>query len=64
MSSTDLSGLRQRIRDLREDLGWSRRELGRRAGVDASTVEGIEDGTLDPRIMDLDRIGKVFQEAG
>ena len=64
MSSTDLSGLRERIRDLREGLGWSQRELARRSGLSASTVRRIEDGTLDPLIATLDRVAKALGVEG
>ena len=60
MSSTDLSGLRQRIRDLREGLGWSQRELSRRAGVHHATIARIEDGSMDPKIVVLDAIATAF----
>ena len=64
MSSTDLSGLRERIRDLREGLGWSQRELGRRAGVSHVTICQIESGSLDPRVETLDRIATALGAAG
>jgi transcriptional regulator with XRE-family HTH domain len=32
------------IREAREDLGWTQKELGRRAGVDPRTVRRIESG--------------------
>ena len=39
----------RRMRDIREERGWSARELARRAGVGANTVLGAEDGSRRPR---------------
>lgn len=60
MSSTDTSGLRARIRELREARGLSQRQLGRLAGVAHSTVQRIEGGSIDPLIVTLDAIATVL----
>lgn len=35
----------RRVREMREEHGWSRRELARRAGVAPATVDNLENGT-------------------
>jgi len=53
MTSTDLSGLRQRIRDLREGLGLSQRELAKLAGVHHSCVSRAESGARETTVKTI-----------
>ena len=55
-TSTDTSGLRTRIRELREARGRAVRELAKHAGMHHATVARVEDGSIDPRIVVLDAI--------
>ena len=64
MTSTDTSGLRQRIRALREARGWMQSDLAEAAGVSATTVCRVENGELDPRIVTLDKIAKALGGEG
>jgi putative transcriptional regulator len=43
----------ERLRNLREEKGWSQQELGNRAGIDRKTVNRIENGHFSPSITTL-----------
>ena len=50
-----------RIRALRERRGWSQAELGRRAGVAASTVNRVERGeTTTLSLGNLERLARAL----
>ncbi len=51
----------QRLRDLRQERGWSEEDLAERWGVDATRVTAVEAGQEEVRILDLDRIAQVFE---
>jgi HTH-type transcriptional regulator/antitoxin HipB len=51
-----------RLRELRERKGWSQAELGRRAGVAASTINRAERG--ETRTLSLDNLEKIATALG
>jgi len=44
----------------REECGWSRAELARRAGLNAATVGAIESGRLTPYESQLVKLARAF----
>ena len=44
----------------REERGWSRAELARRAGLNAATVGAIESGRLSPYESQLVKLARAF----
>jgi transcriptional regulator with XRE-family HTH domain len=46
----------QRLQTLRQSLGFSQRELARRAGLTHTTVAAIEKGRIDPSLGTLKRL--------
>jgi transcriptional regulator with XRE-family HTH domain len=67
----ELQAMGLRLKALREDKGFSQRELARRAGLTHTTVSAIEHGRIDPSLGTLRRIltacdqrmGEFFQPA-
>ncbi len=57
-----MSPIELRLRELRERRGWSQAELGRRAGVSASTVNRAERG--ETRTLSLGNLEKLAQALG
>ncbi len=62
--------LRNRLRELRADRGWTQADLARQLGVSRQTVNAIEVGRYDPslplafrmaRVLDL-RIEAIFKD--
>ena len=53
-----LRGLGARIRQLRENHGWSQEELADRAGIDRSYMSGIERGVRNPTFLRLASIAR------
>ena len=49
-----------RIRALREQRGWTLREISRRVGLSPSYFSRLEDGYTDPRLADLKLIAQTF----
>ena len=50
------AALGQRVKDLREDLGWSQEKLAERADLDATYISGIERGQRNPSLNALNRL--------
>lgn len=48
------------VRQLREAQDLSRTELAELAGVDETTVTGIEEGTIDPPWTAVEALGRVL----
>jgi transcriptional regulator with XRE-family HTH domain len=49
-----------RIKALREQRGWTLREMNRRVGLSPSYFSRLEDGYTDPRLADLKLIADAF----
>jgi putative transcriptional regulator len=52
--------MKNRVRDLRSDRGWSQGELGERLTVSRQTVNAIETGKYDPSLPLAFRIARLF----
>jgi transcriptional regulator with XRE-family HTH domain len=52
-----------RVRNLREDRGWSQRDAATRAGLSRAWWQRLEAGQLDPQLSDLLRLQRVFELA-
>ena len=52
--------MKNRIRVLRAEMGWSQAELAERIGVARQSVNAIETGKADPSLSLGMRIAKVF----
>jgi putative transcriptional regulator len=52
--------MKNRVRDLRSDRGWSQGELGERLAVSRQTVNAIETGKYDPSLPLAFRIARLF----
>jgi putative transcriptional regulator len=53
--------MKNRVRELRTERGWSQTELGERLGVSRQTVNAIENERYDPSLPLAFLIGKAFQ---
>lgn len=49
-----------RLKAIREFYGWSQRELAKRAGVPNSAISVIEQGSVSPSIISLEKVLKGF----
>lgn len=49
-----------RLRELREERGWSQRELGRRLGILQSKLSKYESGTHQPSLRTMVRLADVY----
>ena len=52
--------MRNRVRELRTERGWSQTELGERLGVSRQTVNAIEKERYDPSLPLAFLIAKAF----
>ncbi len=52
-----------RIRELREERGWSQGELAERLDVSRQTVNAIETGKYDPSLPLAFRLARLFGES-
>jgi putative transcriptional regulator len=52
--------VRNRLRELRTEHGWSQTELGERLGVSRQTINAIENERYDPSLPLAFLIAKVF----
>ena len=52
--------MKNRIRELREQKGWSQQDLGSRLGVSRQTIISIEKGKYDPSLPLAFAIARVF----
>ena len=50
-----------RVRELREEQGWSQGELAERLAVSRQTVNAIETGKYDPSLPLAFRIARLFE---
>jgi len=62
MESPHVKEIGRRIRDRRQELGMSKRELGRLAGIENSTIVRLEQGAFaNPQPDTLRRIAEVLE---
>ena len=52
--------MRNRVRELRTERGWSQTELGERLGVSRQTVNAIENERYDPSLPLAFQIARAF----
>jgi putative transcriptional regulator len=52
--------MRNRLRELRAERGWSQTELGERLGVSRQTINAIENERYDPSLPLAFLISKAF----
>jgi len=52
--------MRNRVRELRTEHGWSQTELGERLGVSRQTVNAIENERYDPSLPLAFQIARAF----
>jgi len=52
--------MKNRIRVLRAEKGWSQAELAERVGVSRNSINAIENGKFDPSLPLAFRIAEVF----
>jgi len=52
--------VKNRVRELREERGWSQAQLGERLRVSRQTVNAIETGKYDPSLPVAFRIAALF----
>ena len=52
--------MKNRVRELRTERGWSQEELGRALKVSRQTVNSIEKGKYDPSLPLAFRVARVF----
>lgn len=53
--------MRNDLRRLREEEGWSQTELGERLSVSRQTVHALETGKYDPSLPLAFRIARLFE---
>ena len=53
--------MKNRVRELRSERGWSQTELGERLGVSRQTVNAIENGRYDPSLPLAFTIARIFE---
>ena len=52
--------MRNRLKDLRGEQGWSQQALADRLGVSRQTVNALETGKYDPSLPLAFKIGRLF----
>lgn len=55
--------MRNRLRELRAECGWSQGDLAERLDVSRQTVNAIETGKYDPSLPLAFRIARLFGQA-
>lgn len=55
--------MKNRIRELRSERGWTQQDLAGRLGVSRQTVNAIETGKYDPSLPVAFRLAAVFGTA-
>jgi len=54
--------MRNRLRELRADVGWSQAALGEKLGVSRQTINAIETGKYDPSLPLAFKIAILFKK--
>lgn len=60
MKHDRMHGVRNRLRVLRAERGWSQAELGSRLGVSRQAINAIETGKHDPSLPLAFRLARLF----
>jgi putative transcriptional regulator len=60
---TGVRVLENRLRELREQAGWSQGELARRIGVSRQTINAVETDKYDPSLPLALRLARLFAVA-
>ena len=55
--------MKNRVRELREQHGWSQGELAEKLEVSRQTVNAVETGKYDPSLPLAFRIAKLFRQS-
>lgn len=55
--------MKNRVRELREQHGWSQGELAEKLDVSRQTVNAIETGKYDPSLPLAFRIARLFRQS-
>lgn len=55
--------MKNRVKQYREDAGWSQGELARRLGVSRQTINAVETDKYDPSLPLALRMAKLFAVA-
>ena len=55
--------LKSRLRELRENKGWTQKELGEKANVSRQAINAIETGKFDPSIWLAYDLAQIFEMA-
>lgn len=55
--------MKSRVRELRENLGWSQAALAERLQVSRQTVNAIETGKYDPSLPLAFRMARLFEQS-
>ena len=55
------AALGERVKELRERLGWSQEVLAEHSGLDATYVSGIERGLRNPGLNSLDSLARALR---
>ncbi|HWV84341.1 MAG TPA: helix-turn-helix transcriptional regulator [Capillimicrobium sp.] len=55
--------MRNRLKDLRAQRGWTQADLAARAGVSRQTINSIEKGKFDPSLPLAFRLARLFDLA-
>jgi putative transcriptional regulator len=53
--------MKNRIRELRAERGWTQQDLAERLGVSRQTVNAIETGKYDPSLPVAFRLARLFE---
>nr|WP_294086038.1 helix-turn-helix transcriptional regulator [Sphaerobacter sp.] len=53
--------VRNRVREARQEQGWTQDDLGRRVGVSRQTINAIENGRYDPSLPLAFKLARVFR---
>lgn len=53
--------LKSRLRELRENKGWTQKELGKKANVSRQAINAIETGKFDPSIWLAYDLAQIFE---
>uniref|UniRef100_A0A7V4XQZ6 Transcriptional regulator n=1 Tax=Acidobacterium capsulatum TaxID=33075 RepID=A0A7V4XQZ6_9BACT len=54
--------MKNRLRDLRAERGWSQADLAAELGVSRQSVNAIETGRFDPSLPLAFKLARLFQE--